>query len=83
MKNKETLFVTEQLKHVWEEIYRREMLKSARDYLSKKMRAGIEDQELAELVVERYSDERLLVMDREPETREPRIICSMGLKAKK
>ena len=56
------------------------MRQVARDTLNRQLRAGIQDEELARLVIELREEGRLSVIHEEDrETRQPRIICSMGL----
>lgn len=43
------------------------------------MRAGVSDEDLAELVILLRNDDRLSLREDEAERQEPRIICSIGL----
>ena len=53
------------------------------DTLNRQLKAGISDQQLADLVLLLRSESRLCIIhEDEEEDREPRIICSMGLKIK-
>jgi SNF2 family DNA or RNA helicase len=76
---KGSLFDTPQLAKVIEEIYRNPLRQSATDMLNRQLRSGISDQKLAELVVALHDDDRLCQHAEEGETKEPRLICSMGL----
>jgi hypothetical protein len=74
-----TLFVTEDLLRAVDEIYRYPLRQSATDSLNRQLRSGIDDQQLAELVVALRTDDRLCIVSDEAEKREPQIICSLGL----
>ncbi|MEH1847397.1 MAG: helicase-related protein [Nostoc sp.] len=74
-----TLFVTEELLKAIDEIYRYPLRQSAIDTLNRQLRSGINNQQLAELVVALRMDDRLCIVTEELEKREPEIICSLGL----
>ncbi|MEH2375751.1 helicase-related protein [Nostoc sp.] len=76
---KGTLFVSEELLKAIDEIYRYPLRQSAIDTLNRQLRSGINNQQLAELVVSLRIDDRLCVVTEEMEKREPQIICSLGL----
>jgi superfamily II DNA or RNA helicase len=78
-RNQGTLFVTEELRRAIDEIYRYPLRETARDTLNRQLRSGIEDQQLAELVVSLRAQDRLCVVEEEVEAQEPQIICSLGL----
>ena len=61
------------------EIYKYPLRQVATDTLNRQLRAGISDDQLAELVLILRSEGRLCIIHEEEETSEPRIICSMGL----
>ncbi|MEH1905507.1 MAG: C-terminal helicase domain-containing protein [Nostoc sp.] len=76
---KGTLFVSEELLKAIDEIYRYPLRQSAIDTLNRQLRSGINNQQLAELVVSLRIDDRLCIVTEEMEKREPEIICSLGL----
>ncbi|MGF1677009.1 MAG: helicase-related protein [Rivularia sp. (in: cyanobacteria)] len=77
---KGTIFVSEELLKVIDEIYRYPLRQSAIDTLNRQLRSGISNQQLAELVVALRTDDRLCIVSEEIEKREPQIICSLGLR---
>ncbi|MEH2395808.1 helicase-related protein [Nostoc sp.] len=76
---KGTVFVSEELLKAIDEIYRYPLRQSAIDTLNRQLRSGINNQQLAELVVALRMDDRLCIVTEELEKREPEIICSLGL----
>ena len=74
-----TLFESKDLLMAIDQIYRYPLRQSAIDQLNRQLRSGIDDQQLSELVVALYQDDRLCLVQEEVSTREPQIICSMGL----
>jgi hypothetical protein len=76
---KGTLFVSEELLKAIDEIYRYPLRQSAIDTLNRQLRSGINNQQLAELVVALRMDDRLCIVTEELEKREPQIVCSLGL----
>ena len=80
-----TLFATDHLVREIEkamgDIYRYPLRQTATDTLNRQMKAGISNEKLAELVIALRDEGRLCVVQDEVETeREPRVICSMGLR---
>lgn len=73
------LLVTPDLHKAIDQIYRYPLRQSAVDRLNRSLKSGIDDQQLAELVIALYLDDRLGLVHEEGETQEPQIICSLGL----
>ncbi len=73
------LFDIPELKRAIDDIYRYPLRQAATDALNRQLRSGISDQSLAELVIALRDEDRLCIVEGERETREPQIICSMGL----
>ncbi len=80
-KNQGTIWVTQDLIKAVDDIYKYPLRESARDALSRQLRSGIEDQRLAELIVSLRGEDRLSVIEQDQieDSREPQIICSLGL----
>ena len=76
---KGTLFDTPQLRHAFEDIWNYPLRTAAKDALNRLLRAGVDDDLLAERVVELRDQNKLSVIHDEDETHEPQIICSLGL----
>ncbi len=74
-----TLFDTPALRKVIEEIYRYPLRQVATDTINRQLRSGISDQQLAELTINLREEDRLCLIQDEPELQEPKIICSLGL----
>ena len=60
-------------------MYRYPLRESAKDTLNRQMRSGIDNEQLAQLVVDLRTDDRLCLVQDETEKQEPQIICSLGL----
>ncbi len=78
--NQETLFVNDSLKKAIEDIYNYPLRQYARDTLTRQLKSGINDYDLADMVVALREEDKLSIVDKEESMhKEPRIICSMGL----
>jgi hypothetical protein len=78
--NKDTLFVNEALKRAIDDIYKFPLKEFARETLNRQLKAGISDEELADLVVSLRDEDKLCnTKDEEKTFKEPQIICSLGL----
>ena len=83
-KDRSTLFENRALKETAEEIYRFPLRERAKDLLNRRLREGITDAELAELVLALHEDGHLVNKPEDGTTelaQQPLIICSIGLKA--
>lgn len=76
---KGTLFESKDLLNAIDAIYRYPLRQAATDQLNRHLKSGINDQQLADLVVALHLDERLCLVHEDAASREPQIICSMGL----
>jgi superfamily II DNA or RNA helicase len=75
-----TLFSNEPLKKAVDEIYRYPFQEFARETLARQLKAGIADEDLAQLVVSLHEENKLCIVDEHATTGgEPQIICSLGL----
>ena len=78
---KDTLFDSEGLHKVIDDIYRFPLRPVATDTLNRQLRSGISHQALAELAIALREEGRLCIVREEDREQEPRIICSMGLRS--
>lgn len=63
-----------------DELYQFPLTESTTELLSTKLKGGISDEELADLLIHLKEDNRLCITSEDIDFHEPRIICSMGLK---
>jgi superfamily II DNA or RNA helicase len=76
---KDTLFDRQELHRAIEEIYRYPLRDAAKDALNRLLRSHATNEDLAQKVIALRDANALSVKSEEYESREPRIICSMGL----
>ena len=76
---KHTLFHVQELEKAIGDIYQYPLREAAKDTLNRQLRSGISNEDLADLVVMLWNEDRLCYIERKRETREPQIICSLGL----
>ncbi|NOW94323.1 C-terminal helicase domain-containing protein [Mucilaginibacter sp. SG564] len=75
-----SLFANEELKKGVDEIYRFPLKEFARETLTRQLKAGISDDQLAALVISLREEDKLCIVDEDGQSqKEPQIICSMGL----
>lgn len=79
------LFITDHLvreiEKAMDDIYGFPLFQTATDILNRQLKSGITNEKLVELVAALRDEGRLcIVLDQEERDREPRIICSMGLR---
>jgi SNF2 family DNA or RNA helicase len=79
LQDENSIFLTEELKRAFNDIYRFPLRSLAVDILNRQLRTGITDQALAELVVALREEDRLTLNQEEADQQEPRILCSLGL----
>ena len=77
-----TLFENLELKKAIDDIYKYPMQESAKAHLNRRLRLGMNDEELAEFVLSLRAEGRLcLIEDNDAsKLKAPQVICSMGLK---
>lgn len=79
--NSQTLFVTEDMKKALDELFKYPLTEYAQDTLKRQLKIGIQDQDLALLLVALRDEDRLCLMnDNGFKRKHPQIICSIGLK---
>lgn len=83
LKIKSTLFEHPDLNKAIDDIYHHPLRQAAVDTLNRQLRSGISDEELARLVIALREEDRLCIIHPEGQSKEPRIICSLGLTSKK
>ena len=77
---KDTLFVTEELKRGFEDLYKYPLREYARETINRQLKMGITDEELGMLIVSLRDEGKLSIKDEEELIhKEPKIICSMGI----
>jgi hypothetical protein len=60
-------------------MYRYPLRESATEKLNRQLKSSASDEQLAELVVTLYEDDKLCIVQEDQDGFEPEIICSMGL----
>ena len=73
------LFDVDALHKAIDDIYRYPLRQSAVDTLNRQLRSGVDDGQLAEIVIALREEDRLSLTDDEAVAQEPQIICSLGL----
>jgi superfamily II DNA or RNA helicase len=74
-----TIFVTTELKKTMNDIFRYPLKEYAIDLISRRLKAGMSDMELADLVVALGNDDKLCIITDEKKTKATQIICSLSL----
>jgi len=78
---KGTLFDLKLLHQAIDAIFETPLTEAARDLLNRELRAGVENEKLADLVISLFEEDRLCVPQDDVQSREPKIICSLGIRA--
>ena len=73
------LFDVDALHKAIDDIYRYPLRQSAVDTLNRQLRSGVDDAQLAEIVMSLREEDRLSLTGDDAEAQEPQIICSLGL----
>ncbi|MFZ4778372.1 MAG: C-terminal helicase domain-containing protein, partial [Terrimicrobiaceae bacterium] len=77
---KDSLFDIKPLHQAIDAIYEAPLSEAARDLLNRELRSGIDSEKLVELVLSLHEEDRLCVPQDDVEAREPKIICSLGIR---
>ena len=77
---KDSLFDIKPLHQAIDEIYDEPLTEAARDLLNRELRAGVSDEKLVALVLSLHEEDRLCVPKDSVDSREPKIICSLGIR---
>jgi superfamily II DNA or RNA helicase len=75
-----TLFRDEELERALDDIYQRPLLETAADLLNRLMRSGVNDEELGDAVKSLREEGRLTYAEEDAALRDPRVVCSLGLR---
>ncbi|MBZ0315263.1 MAG: NgoFVII family restriction endonuclease [Anaerolineae bacterium] len=79
MKRTAPLLIPQELERAIDDLYRYPLRSTASDTLNRQLRAGIDNEDLAQLVIALRGDDRLSIIQEDGERQEPRILCSLGL----
>ena len=75
------IFASTELKNAIDDIYKFPLKEIARETLNRQLKAGINDEELSDLLVLLREDEKLCNIGKQKNNnREPQIICSLGIR---
>ena len=75
-----TLFVNDQLKKAVDDIYKYPLKEFARETINRQLKAGINDEQLASLVISLREEDKLAIINEDEQPNQgPQIICSLGL----
>lgn len=80
---KDSLFDIKPMHLAIDAIYEAPLTEAARDLLNREMKSGIDNEKLVELVLSLHEEDRLCVQQDDAESREPKIICSLGIRKEK
>lgn len=74
------LFYTNELKEVIAAVFERQLTESSRDKVAREIRAKTSSQRIVDLVISLHEEDKLCVHADETESRDAKIICSMGIR---
>ncbi|MGA3179722.1 MAG: helicase-related protein [Verrucomicrobiota bacterium] len=77
---KDSLFDIKPLHQAIDEIYEFPLTEASRDLLNRELRTGVSDEKLVALVLSLHEEDRLCIPKEDVEAREPKIICSLGIR---
>ncbi len=77
---KDSLFDIKELHRAIDDIYRYPLQGTAKDILNRQIRSGVDDMTLAKLVMDLREDGRLNIIHETEQSKEPTLICSLGMK---
>ena len=77
---KDSLFDIKPLHLAIDEIYEAPLTEAARDLLNRELRSGVSDEKLVALILSLHEEDRLCIPKDDVEAREPKIICSLGIR---
>ncbi|MBZ0198592.1 MAG: DEAD/DEAH box helicase family protein [Ignavibacteriaceae bacterium] len=82
--NKDTLFVNDAIKRAIEDIYKYPLKEFARETFNRQLKSGASDEDIANLASSLREEGKLSIIEEDEEVKykEPKIICSLGLKEK-
>jgi len=79
-----SLFISDTLKRAVDDIFKNPLTESARDTLSRQLKAGVTDEQIANIVMSLSDENKLVISGNETKVgRMPQIICSLGIKQEK
>ena len=77
---KDSLFDIKPLHQAIDLIYESPLTEGARDMLNRELRAGVDDEKLVAMILSLDEEDRLCIPKEDVEAREPKIICSLGIR---
>jgi superfamily II DNA or RNA helicase len=82
--NEGTLLVSDSLKKAIDEVFNFNLTELAKDSLSRQLKAGVSDQQVADIVLSLHDEDKLVISTTERKSDLiPQIICSLGIKEEK
>ena len=82
--NEGTLFISDALKKAIDEIFKNTLTERAKDTLSRQLKAGVNDGQLADIVQSLHDENKLVISGEETQNeRITQIVCSLGIKGER